>query len=77
MNGTKKLAEMTRDQACDIASVRFHKSCPGSQTGRRIQLQDGRRATVIESYCCVAGRYSGHVHLDGTPADELVVANWV
>lgn len=68
---------MTYDQACEIASVRFHKARSGSQTGRRITLQDGRQATVIESYCCVADRYSGHVHLDGTPADELVVANWV
>lgn len=74
---TTTIGKMSYDQACDIACVRFHKIRPGSQTGRRITLQNGRQATVVDSYCCVAGRHSGHVHLDGTPADDLVAANWV
>jgi hypothetical protein len=69
---TNRIDKMTYDEALGIAGLEA-----GSQTGRRIKLQDGRRATVIRSFCCVAGRHSGDVHLDGTPADKLVVANWV
>ena len=63
---------MTHDEAQGRAG-----DMAGDQTGRRIELQDGRQATVISSYCCVADRHSGYVHLDGEPFDVLVVANWV
>ena len=63
---------MTHDEAQDRAA-----ETAGNLTGRRIKLHDGRLATIISSYCCVADRHSGHVHLDGTPFEKIVVANWV
>jgi hypothetical protein len=62
---------MNYAQAVDAAGNRR-----GDQTGKRITLANGRHGTVIYSYCCVADRRSGVVHLDGDPLDVHRVANW-
>lgn len=43
---------------------------------RRLRIGQ-HSATVICHHCCVAGRYSGYVHLDEDPVTEAKGANWV
>lgn len=47
-----------------------HHGQDSADKGRRIKI-DGRGATVIYTYCCVAGMKSGYAHLDGDPSSKL------
>lgn len=43
---------------------------------RRLSLRGGGMATVICHHCCVAGTYSGHVHVDGDDFAVSQPAQW-
>lgn len=59
----------------DAMAMRGKDAGNDAQFMRRIRI--GRRwATVIDHYCQVAGRYSGHVHVDGDPCNVSRVATW-
>ena len=68
------MTRLTYDEAQDIASSEYGRV--GLSCGRRITLGDGRRATVVSEYACVADVHHGYVHVDGTPAGEESVAHW-
>lgn len=63
---------ITREQAL---SLRDRPVGQDDQFMRRISF-GGERATVISHFCCVAGRYSGCVHIDGEPVTTTHVASW-
>jgi hypothetical protein len=42
---------------------------------RRLKIGT-QMCTVICHYCCVAGQFSGYVHVDGTPVDAYRNAVW-
>ncbi len=63
-------AEKLRDTLCGEV-FRGHDT----QFMRRLKV-GSTMCTVICHYCCVAGQFSGYVHVDGTPIDSAHKASW-
>ena len=76
---TKKRGEINREDAMALRGVIRGDSFVGNdeQFMRRLRLKGGSKlCTVIAHHCCVAGRYSGYVHIDGTDHGTVASAYW-
>ena len=75
---TKKRGQINRDDALELRAIIRGDATVGSDTQfmRRLRLRGGKLCTVICHHCCVAGRYSGYVHIDGTDHGKAASACW-
>lgn len=75
---TKTRGAISREDALELRGIIRGDSFVGNdeQFMRRMRLRGGKMATVICHHCCVAGRYSGYVHVDGTPHSKGAAAYW-
>lgn len=75
---TKKRGPISREDALALRAIIRGDATVGidAQFMRRMRLRGGKLCTVICHHCCVAGRYSGYVHVDGTDHGKAASAYW-
>lgn len=76
MTATTKQARITREQAETLRFAATHNRGDGDEQFMRRLRINGRMATVISHYCCVADRFSGYAHVDGDPATKTRAITW-